>query len=89
MPSDQGHQYTSIKYHKQVEQLGIIGGHSRKGNCHDACIESFCSYFKSECLYLLADNSVDEVIQVVEEYIYFYNYHCFQKQSNQMALSLF
>ncbi|MGA3603185.1 IS3 family transposase [Lysinibacillus agricola] len=68
--SDQGYQYTSIKY-QQVEQLGIIGSHSRKGNCHDnACIESFFSHFKSECLYLLADNSEDEVIQAVEEYIF-------------------
>ncbi|WP_374967578.1 IS3 family transposase [Lysinibacillus sp. RS5] len=37
-------------------------------------MESFFSHFKSECLYLLADNSEDEVIQAVEEYIYFYNY---------------
>ena len=38
--SDQGFQYTSIKYHQTVEQLGMIGSHSHKGNCHDnACIE--------------------------------------------------
>lgn len=84
--SDQGYQYTSIKYHQQVEQLGIIGSHSRKGNCHDnACIESFFSHFKSECLYLLAGNSEDEVIQAVEEYIYFYNYQRFQKRLNHLA----
>lgn len=39
--SVQGFPYTSLKYHQTVEQLGMIGSHSRKGNCHDnACIES-------------------------------------------------
>lgn len=51
--SDQGFQYTSHAYNKRLFDLGIIGSHSRKGNCHDnACIESFFSHFKSEMLYL-------------------------------------
>ena len=84
--SDQGFQYTSIKYHQTVEQLGMIGSHSRKGNCHDnACIESFFSHFKSECLYLLHDNTDDEVRQAVEQYIYFYNFQRFQKRLNHLA----
>ena len=84
--SDQGFQYTSIKYHKKVEQLGMIGSHSRKGNCHDnACIESFFSHFKSECLYLLHDNTAEEVRQAVEQYIYFYNFQRFQKRLNHLA----
>ena len=84
--SDQGFQYTSIKYHQTVEQLGMIGSHSRKGNCHDnACIESFFSHFTSECLYLLHDNAEDEVRQAVEQYIYFYNFQRFQKRLNHLA----
>lgn len=84
--SDQGFQYTSIKYHQTVEQLGMIGSHSRKGNCHDnACIESFFSHFKSECLYLLHDNSEVAVRQAVEQYIYFYNFQRFQKRLNHLA----
>ncbi|AMO87363.1 Integrase core domain protein [Solibacillus isronensis B3W22] len=84
--SDQGYQYTSIKYHQTVEQLGMIGSHSRKGNCHDnACIESFFSHFKSECLYLLHDYSEETVRQAVEQYIYFYNYQRFQKRLNHLA----
>ena len=84
--SDQGFQYTSIKYHQTVEQLGMIGSHSRKGNCHDnACIESFFSHFKSECLYVLHDNTEDEVRQAVEQYIYFYNFQRFQKRLNHLA----
>ena len=84
--SEQGFQYTSIKYHQTVEQLGMIGSHSRIGNCHDnACIESFSSHFKSECLYLLNDNSEEEVSQAIEQYIYFYNYQRFQKRLNHLA----
>lgn len=84
--SDQGYQYTSIKYHQTVEQLGMIGSHSRKGNCHDnSCIESFFSHFKSECLYLLHDYSEETVRQAVEQYIYFYNYQRFQKRLNHLA----
>ncbi|WP_412547117.1 DDE-type integrase/transposase/recombinase [Peribacillus simplex] len=32
--SDQGFQYTSHAYHKQLAQLGVIGRPFRKGNCH-------------------------------------------------------
>jgi len=84
--SDQGFQYTSLKYHQRVEQLGMIGSHSHKGNCHDnACIESFYSHFKSECLYLLHVDSDEAIKQAVEEYIYFYNYQRFQKRLNHLA----
>lgn len=43
--SDQGFQYTSHTYYRTLQQLGAIGSHSRKGNCHDnARIESFFSH---------------------------------------------
>ncbi|PFA69404.1 IS3 family transposase [Bacillus cereus] len=75
--SDQGFQYTSHAYNKRLLDLGgIIGSHSRKGNCHDnACIESFFSHFKTEV----------DLIQAIEEYIYFYNYKRFQKRLNHRA----
>nr|WP_259417126.1 IS3 family transposase [Bacillus toyonensis] len=74
--SDQGFQYTSYAYNKRLLDLGIIGSHSRKGNCHDnACIESFFSHFKTEA----------DLIQAIEEYIYFYNYKRFQKRLNHRA----
>ncbi|MEK3726362.1 MULTISPECIES: IS3 family transposase [unclassified Lysinibacillus] len=80
--SDQGFQYTSLKYHQTIEQLGMIGSHSRKGNCHDnTCIESFFSHFKRECLYLLQDHSEEEMIRAVEQY----NYKRFQKLLNHLT----
>ncbi|WP_179884380.1 IS3 family transposase, partial [Bacillus cereus] len=33
--SDQGFQYTSRAYYHTLQQLGAIGSHFRKGNCHD------------------------------------------------------
>lgn len=84
--SDQGFQYTSHAYHKQLNHLGVIGSHSRKGNCHDnACIESFFSHLKSECIYLSHFESNEELICAVENYIYFYNYKRFQKRLSHLA----
>jgi putative transposase len=84
--SDQGFQYTSHAYNQRISELNIIGSHSRKGNCHDnACIESFFSHFKSEMLYLHHFKTEDELIQAIEEYIYFYNYKRFQKRLNYQA----
>ncbi|MEH7270365.1 IS3 family transposase [Bacillus toyonensis] len=79
--SDQGFQYTSHAYNKDFSIFGIISSHSRKGNCHDnACIESFFSHFKSEMLYLNYFKTEEDLIQAIEEYIYFYNYKRFQKR---------
>jgi putative transposase len=51
--SDQGFQYTSGAYAKQLERQELTGSHSRRGNCFDnACIESFFSHLKTEKLYL-------------------------------------
>ncbi|WP_070146076.1 IS3 family transposase, partial [Bacillus mycoides] len=84
--SDQGFQYTSLAYYRMLQQLGAIGSHSRKGNCHDnACIESFFSHFKSEMFYLNDYQTKGELIQAIETYIYHYNYKRFQKRLNHRA----
>ncbi|PDY44176.1 transposase [Bacillus pseudomycoides] len=84
--SDQGFQYTSHAYYRTLQQLGAIGSHSRKGNCHDnACIESFFSHFKSEMFYLNYYQTKEELIQAIETYIYHYNYKRFQKRLNHRA----
>lgn len=84
--SDQGFQYTSKQYNKRLKNLGIQGSHSRKGNCLDnACIESFFSHLKTEKLYRSQFKTEEELIQVIEEYIYLYNFKRFQKKLNQCA----
>jgi transposase InsO family protein len=84
--SDQGYQYTSHEYIKELAHLGIHGSHSRKGNCHDnACVESFFSHFKSECVYLNIFETDNELNELIENYIYFYNYQRFQKKLSHLA----
>ena len=56
---------STLSYNKRLLDLGIIGSHSRKGNCHDnACIESFFSHFKSEMLYLNHFKTEADLIQL-------------------------
>jgi putative transposase len=68
--SDQGFQYTSKQYHHLLKEYNITCSMSRKGNCLDnACIESFFSHLKSECIYLHAFRTDEEVRQAIDQYI--------------------
>ena len=50
--SDQGSQYASWDYQKQMKQLGITCSMSRRGNCWDnAVVESFFGTLKAELVY--------------------------------------
>jgi putative transposase len=80
--SDQGFQYTSKQYNQRIERLGLMGSHSRKGNCLDnACIESFFSHLKTETLYFSQCKTEQELYQAIDNYIWFYNHERFQKNS--------
>ncbi|WP_427037269.1 IS3 family transposase, partial [Cytobacillus pseudoceanisediminis] len=69
--SDQGFQYTTKAYEKQVkEDLQVIGSHSRRGNCHDnACIECFFSHLKTEKVYLVRPKTMEEAYVAIQDYI--------------------
>ncbi|MED0681453.1 IS3 family transposase, partial [Aneurinibacillus thermoaerophilus] len=87
--SDQGFQYTSRSYNRRIEQWeqwGMVGSHSRKGNCLDnACIESFFSHLKTEKLYMDKCTSMDELHQAIGQYITFYNSERFQKKLGYLS----
>lgn len=84
--SDQGFQYTSKQYNQRIERLGLMGSHSRKGNCLDnACIESFFSHLKTETLYFSQCKTEQELYQAIDNYIWFYNHERFQKKLNHCA----
>ncbi|WP_142314723.1 IS3 family transposase [Bacillus cereus] len=69
-----------------LQQLGAIGSHSRKGNCHDnACIESFFAHFKSEMFNLNSYQNEKKLVQAIEIYIYYYNYKRFQKRLHHQS----
>ena len=72
--SDRGSQYLSTEYKIICESNGIIISHSRKGNPLDnAVIESFHSILKKETLYNNDITSLEEYIQLVHEWMIFYN----------------
>lgn len=84
--SDQGFQYTSKIYKQTLDDAGIQGSHSRRGNCLDnACIESFFSHLKTEAFPTGSILSEQDTIARVHEYIKFYNTERFQKKLGQLS----
>lgn len=72
--SDQGSQYLSTEYKIICESNGINISHSRKGNPLDnAVIESFHSILKKETLYNNSITTLDEYIQLIHDWMIFYN----------------
>ena len=72
--SDQGFQYTSYEYKAICESKGIQISMSRKGTpIDDSPMESFHSILKKETLYNNNITSLQEYIQLVEDWILFYN----------------
>lgn len=72
--SDQGFQYTSFEYKAICESNGITISMSRKGTpIDDSPMESFHAILKKETLYNNNITSLQEYIQLVEDWILFYN----------------
>ena len=72
--SDQGHQYTSKQYYELLNKHHLIGSHSRKGNPRDnACIESFFSTFKEECLKPNKGRTKKTTRELTKVWIKYYN----------------
>ncbi|MNN15242.1 Integrase core domain protein [compost metagenome] len=73
--SDQGWQYQHKHYQHILTERGITQSMSRKGNCLDnAVIENFFGILKSELLYNQTFESMEDFIQELHEYIYYYNH---------------
>ena len=72
--SDQGFQYTSYEYKAICESKGIQISMSRKGTpIDDSPIESWHALLKKETLYNNNITSLQEYIELVEDWIEFYN----------------
>jgi putative transposase len=72
--SDQGWQYRSHQYQKQLADNGIRQSMSRKGNCLDnAVAENFFGLLKSEMYHGHHFQDADELIEKIDEYIEYYN----------------
>lgn len=83
--SDQGYQYTSQAYHDVLtEDTGITPSMSRRGNCWDnAPMENFFGHLKEEYLRHHKNPTFAEAEQLIDDYIYFYNYERIQLKTKQ------
>jgi putative transposase len=82
--SDQGFQYSSSFYFDLTSQYHITPSMSRRGNCWDnAPMENFFSHLKEEYLRHVRNPTLDQVRQLVDEYIYFYNHERIQLKTKQ------
>lgn len=73
--SDQGAHYTSNGYKEKVIELGLRGSMSRRGKCVDnAPIETFFGHMKDEINFNKIE-IYEELIKIVDQYIYHYNHH--------------
>ena len=84
--SDQGWQYQMKQYQHLLKQKGITQSMSRKGNCLDnAIIENFFGILKSELFYLKKYNSIIQLKEEIQEYIYYYNNQRIKSKLNKMS----
>ncbi|WP_410772661.1 IS3 family transposase, partial [Fontibacillus sp. BL9] len=68
--SDRGSQYASAHYRKRLDEYGMVGSMSRKGNCYDnACIESFHSILKKELVYQTKFHTRKQAYEAIQTYI--------------------
>ena len=82
--SDQGHQYTSHAYHVLTQQYNITPSMSRRGNCWDnAPMENFFGHLKEEALRHLPIPTFEELNEIIEEYIHFFNHERIQLKTRQ------
>lgn len=72
--SDLGWQYQMKEFQRTLTKHNIIQSMSNKGNCLDnAVMENFFGRLKTEFFYQEKFKSVDEFIDKLHEYIYYYN----------------
>jgi len=82
--SDQGYQYTSHGYHVLTKEYEITPSMSRRGNCWDnAVIENFFSHLKEEALRHVHNPSLEDLKQLIDEYVHFYNFERVQLKTRQ------
>jgi putative transposase len=87
--SDQGFQYSSDPYHILTTASGIIPSMSRRGNCWDnAPMENFFGHLKEEAIGRYKNPTYHQAQQIIDEYIYFYNYERIQLKTKQTPYQL-
>ena len=87
--SDQGYQYSSQSYYALTQDYNIQPSMSRRGNCWDnAVMENFFSHLKEEAMKQVINPTFEEANQIIDDYIYFYNYERIQLKTRQTPYQL-
>lgn len=72
--SDRGFQYTNRVFHTKLEKAGMTQSMSRVGKCIDnGPMEGFWGILKRERYYGKRFRSREELVSMIENYIYYYN----------------
>lgn len=72
--TDQGIHYQHKSFVEKLEKAGSIQSMSRKGNClNNSPAENFFSILKREMFYNRKYKNIDQVIEKLNWYIYWYN----------------
>ena len=84
--SDLGWQYQMKEFQRTLKKHNIIQSMSNKGNCLDnAVMENFFGRLKSEFFYQEKFKSVEEFIDKLHEYIYYYNNNRIKERLNWLS----
>lgn len=72
--SDQGSQFTAYRFRVLLRGFKVKQSYSGPGNPHDnAVAESFFKNFRAECTYVNEFKSIKDMINIIADYIKFYN----------------
>ena len=84
--SDQGWHFTNWQYRKLLNDNQITQSISSKGSSVDNVpIESFFSCLKSECIYRIDRLDVNDIEQIVEKFIKYYNENRLQEKLKELT----
>ena len=79
--SDRGFQYTNRTFHSKLEAAGMTQSMSRIAKCIDnGPMEGFWGILKRERYYGKRFNSREELVAMIENYIYYYNNERYQRR---------
>ena len=78
--SDRGFQYTNRSFHHKLEEVGMTQSMSRVAMCIDnGPMEGFWGILKRERYYGKRFTSKKELVEMIENYIHYYNNHRVQR----------
>ena len=84
--SDRGYQYTNRTFHSKLEAVGMTQSMSRVAKCIDnGPMEGFWGILKRERYYGKRFCSREELVTMIEDYMYYYNNERYQRRFGVLA----